>query len=81
MRDIQALRDAGEQIAMLTAYDHVMAGLLGQSGIDMILVGMATLRKSKREGVRPEWGRKAATIDEVTALPYSVPGVANEQGP
>ena len=39
IRDIQAFRDAGEQIAMLTAYDHVTAGLLDQSGIDMILGG------------------------------------------
>mgnify|MGYP003712259391 CR=1 FL=1 len=41
MRDIQVLRDARKRIAMLTAYDHVMAGLLSQSGIDMIWVGMA----------------------------------------
>ena len=38
-RDIQALRRGGEKIAMLTAYDHVMAGLLDQAGIEMILVG------------------------------------------
>ncbi|GAB5429902.1 MAG: hypothetical protein Devi2KO_33610 [Devosia indica] len=60
MRDIQVLRDAGERIAMLTAYDHVMAGLLSQSGIDMIWIGMATFRKSKIEGVRPEMARVAA---------------------
>lgn len=39
IRNIRALRDSGEPIAMLTAYDHVTAGLLDQSGIDMILVG------------------------------------------
>lgn len=47
MRDIQVLRDAGERITMLTAYDHVMAGLLSQSGIDMILVGMAAIGTSQ----------------------------------
>lgn len=39
IRDIQNLRSGGEKIAMLTAYDHVMAGLLDQAGIEMILVG------------------------------------------
>lgn len=38
-RDIQNLKRQGEKIAMLTAYDHVMAGLLDQAGIEMILVG------------------------------------------
>jgi 3-methyl-2-oxobutanoate hydroxymethyltransferase len=38
-RDIAGLWKSGEKIAMLTAYDYVMAGLLDQSGIEMILVG------------------------------------------
>ncbi|HEV7718238.1 MAG TPA: 3-methyl-2-oxobutanoate hydroxymethyltransferase [Arsenicitalea sp.] len=38
-RDIAGLWKDGEKIAMLTAYDYVMAGLLDQSGIEMILVG------------------------------------------
>jgi 3-methyl-2-oxobutanoate hydroxymethyltransferase len=39
IRDIQNLKRDGEKIAMLTAYDHVMAGLLDQAGVEMILVG------------------------------------------
>jgi 3-methyl-2-oxobutanoate hydroxymethyltransferase len=38
-RDIQAMRRRGEPVAMLTAYDHVMAGLVEKAGIELILVG------------------------------------------
>jgi 3-methyl-2-oxobutanoate hydroxymethyltransferase len=39
VRDIQALRDRGEPIAVLTAYDYVTAALLDRSGVELILVG------------------------------------------
>ena len=38
-RDVRSLARNGGKIAMLTAYDHVMAGLLDQAGIEIILVG------------------------------------------
>jgi hypothetical protein len=36
---LQEMKLKGEKIAMLTAYDFSMAGLLDQAGIDVILVG------------------------------------------
>lgn len=39
IRDIHAMRQKGEKIAMLTAYDHVTAALVDQSGVEIILVG------------------------------------------
>lgn len=36
---LQAMKDRGEKIAMLTAYDYSMARILGEAGIDVILVG------------------------------------------
>ena len=36
---LQAMREAGEKIAVLTAYDASFAHLMDQSGIDVILVG------------------------------------------
>ncbi len=36
---LQAMKDRGEKISMLTAYDYSMARILGDAGIDVILVG------------------------------------------
>ena len=38
-RDIAAMRQRGEAITMLTAYDATMAALVDMAGVDMILVG------------------------------------------
>jgi len=39
VRDIQAMRDHGQTITMLTAYDYPVAKQINDTGIDMILVG------------------------------------------
>ena len=36
---LQAMKNRGEKIAMLTAYDYSMARIVDQAGIDIILVG------------------------------------------
>ena len=36
---LQAMKDRGEKISMLTAYDYSMAGLIDGAGVDIILVG------------------------------------------
>jgi len=36
---IMEMKNSGEKITMLTAYDYSMAGILDQAGIDIILVG------------------------------------------
>lgn len=36
---LQEMKQNGEKIAMLTAYDYTMAGLLDEAGIEVILVG------------------------------------------
>ncbi|AZR95695.1 3-methyl-2-oxobutanoate hydroxymethyltransferase [Bordetella trematum] len=38
-RRLQEMRQAGEKIVMLTAYDATFAGLAAQAGVDMVLVG------------------------------------------
>lgn len=37
--DIQRMKDEGEKVTVLTAYDYSFARLMSQAGIDMILVG------------------------------------------
>src|SRR5688572_19236958 len=37
--DLRAMKERGEKIAVLTAYDATMARLLDRAGIDVILVG------------------------------------------
>lgn len=39
IRDIQAMKAAGERIAMVTAYDHPSAALAERAGLPLILVG------------------------------------------
>src|SRR5690554_2720997 len=36
---LQEMKNRGEKISMLTAYDHAMAGIVDAAGIDIILVG------------------------------------------
>lgn len=36
---VAKMKQAGEKIAMITAYDYTMATLVDQAGIDLILVG------------------------------------------
>ncbi|WP_205171007.1 3-methyl-2-oxobutanoate hydroxymethyltransferase, partial [Burkholderia sp. LMG 13014] len=36
---LQAMRDAGEKIAMLTCYDASFSALLDRSGVDVLLIG------------------------------------------
>lgn len=36
---LQEMKNKGEKIAMLTAYDYTMAGIVDKAGIDVILVG------------------------------------------
>src|SRR5258708_36072326 len=37
--DLRAMKERGEKIAVLTAYDYTMARLLDRAGMDVILVG------------------------------------------
>src|ERR1700722_16986677 len=37
--DLAVMKERGEQIVMLTAYDATMARLLDRAGIDLLLVG------------------------------------------
>ena len=39
VQTIRRMKSQGDKIAVLTAYDHYMAGLLDQVGIDILLVG------------------------------------------
>lgn len=39
IEDFIKMKAAGEKIAMITAYDHVQAGIAAEAGVDMVLVG------------------------------------------
>ena len=36
---LQKMKAQGEKIAMLTAYDYTLAGIIDSAGIDVVLVG------------------------------------------
>jgi len=42
--DLALMKQRGERIAMLTAYDATMARLFDQAGIDLLLVGCTILQ-------------------------------------
>ena len=37
--DLQKMKDSGEKITMLTAYDYPMARMLDEAGVDVLLIG------------------------------------------
>ncbi len=39
IRDIQAMKDKGEKIVMVTAYEYTMAQIVDAAGVDLVLVG------------------------------------------
>ncbi len=39
LRDVQRMKDQGERIAMITAYDHPSARIADQAGVPLLLVG------------------------------------------
>ena len=39
VQTLQAMKEAGEKISMLTSYDYSMAKIVDEAGIDIILVG------------------------------------------
>jgi hypothetical protein len=41
---LQAMKERGEKISMLTAYDYSMATILDDAGIDILLVGDSASR-------------------------------------
>ena len=36
---LSEMKERGEKISMLTAYDYTMAGIIDRAGVDVILVG------------------------------------------
>ena len=48
---LNAMKLRGEKIAMLTAYDYTLAGILDQAKIDAILVGDSASSKLYKNGV------------------------------
>lgn len=69
--DLSVMRERGERIAMITAYDATFAKLVDRAGVDMILVGdsVATVMQGERTTI-------PVTLDEMA---YHVRCVARAQ--
>lgn len=50
---LKEMKDRGEKISMLTAYDYSMASIIDQAGMDVILVGDSASKCNGRKHYNP----------------------------